>query len=497
MCAPFLPSFPITTEPKIVRAIAAFEGSINNSLIGRDHTGRMRAFFDKLSRREDCCVHIALVGGSNACGSGYPRHPWGRHQPYNGLRAAGMNRNYAALLVDWLNRGPTAACCGRGHRLTNLCQNGAGTDYFLGVFEPSTWRDLAPDLLLADLAPNDQNTFVARFLNRRVGHEKNTQVERATEALVRALIRLAPPAPALLYVVTAWFVDPLERDLADDEVHGGWPSHASVLRHYGLAATHLPMLLRGRAPLDGNYSHHHWYVDPAHYSLDAHYLQAWLLGRCLERLCHLIERAPDADELPRRPPPPLFPRTADAERDRVDLVDFTDRRGGFRRALLGASTGWQWVEATKGPDGTYHRAEVPPGALPAAESSGARGKLGYVSRHGAATFEVRARFRIGRLHVCHLRSYAGVGAVNVTVWRDSRNDTTVAGSSTDDRARAATHLISATTLNGTWALPYSLYTTARVALNRGSFRPNESLRVRVSRLPHAPGHFTVYTVASY
>ena len=241
-CPPLLPDVPITTDPKVLHAAASLD--TGRHLIGRDRTGLLGALFDKLHRSENCCIQIASLGGSNACGSGSLTHPWQSHHRSSlyGLHSAGTNRTYAALLVDWLSRGPTAACCRRGHGYINLCSAGAGTEYFMETFQPSKVAGI--DLLLIDVAPNDQNAFVLRFLKRTTNTP--TLVSRAqmtTERFVRTLMQVQPRPPALLYVTTAWFVDASEDDLPDDQVHGAWPSQFPVLRHYGIAATHMPMLL--------------------------------------------------------------------------------------------------------------------------------------------------------------------------------------------------------------------------------------------------------------
>ena len=481
-CPRLLPDA-FTTDPKVLDAAASLNAA--HHLVGSDRNGLFDRLYDKLSNGDDCCIQIASLGGSNACGHGSARHPWLRHQQSKlyGLHPAGVNRTYAALLVDWLSRGPTAACCRRGHEYINLCQGGAGTSYFVETFEPS--RLAKVDLLLVDVAPNDQNAFVLRFLK----HKSNTQTkvseaEKLTERFVRTLLKVEPQPPALLYVTTAWFVDELEGDLPEDQVHGAWPSQVPVLRHYGIPATHMPMLLRRRARAnDANFSHHCWYIDPPHYSLEAHTLQAWLLARSLAEVCarRRFKGAADAPAVPRGLPPPLFSGAADEER--VDLIDFSDRTARFRSAILRDGFGWHWVEAVKKPGAGYQAVEVPAGALPVA----VRGKIGYTARHGDATFEVLARFRTGQLHVMYMRSYSHMGAANVTIWHRPP----------PGHATSSARLVSAKTLNGTWTLPYSLYTMDTIKLPRGSFRANASLLVRFSRLADAPGPFTVYTIATY
>ena len=191
--------------------------------------------------------------------------------------------------------------------------------------------------------------------------------------------------------------------------------------------------------------------------------------------------AADAPAVPRGLPPPLFSGAADEER--VDLIDFSDRTARFRSAILRDGFGWHWVEAVKKPGAGYQAVEVPAGALPVA----VRGKIGYTARHGDATFEVLARFRTGQLHVMYMRSYSHMGAANVTIWHRPP----------PGHATSSARLVSAKTLNGTWTLPYSLYTMDTIKLPRGSFRANASLLVRFSRLADAPGPFTVYTIATY
>ena len=484
-CPPLLPDVPITTDPKVLHAAASLD--TGRHLIGRDHTGLLGALFDKLHRSENCCIQIASLGGSNAFGSGSLRHPWQSHHRSSlyGLHSAGINRTYAALLVDWLSRGPTAACCRRGHGYINLCSAGAGTEYFMETFQPSKVAGI--DLLLIDVAPNDQNAFVLRFLKRTTNTPAVvSRAQMTTERFVRTLMQVRPRPPALLYVTTAWFVDASEGDLPDDQVHGAWPSQFPVLRHYGIAATHMPMLLRGRARAnDTNFSHHSWYIDPPHYSLEAHTLQAWLIARYLEAECarHRFHSAANAPAVQRRLRPPLFSSAAHDER--VDLVDFTDRNASFRSALLSGGLGWHWIEAVMRAGGGYHNTEVPAGALPAAEG---KGKIGYTALHGNATFEIHACFRMGQLHVTYLRSYSRMGATNVTVWSLP---------STWHAARHATRLISTTMLNGTWTLPFSLYTMEDIQLPLGSFRANEPLLVRFTRVADVQGPFTLYTVATY
>ena len=72
--------------------------------------------------------------------------------------------------------------------LTNMCQGGAGTDYILDRFAPELFQGV--DLVLVDTATNDVNTFVSRFLKRRVGQEPS--VQEKTEGLVRTLLTLRP-----------------------------------------------------------------------------------------------------------------------------------------------------------------------------------------------------------------------------------------------------------------------------------------------------------------
>ena len=296
--------------------------------------------------------------------------------------------------------------------------------------------------------------------------------------------------PSRAAVTTAWFVDKEAHDTSESEVHGAWLDQRPGLKHYHVAATNMPRLLRDRANANNShdsaaFSHHEWYIDPVHYSLEAHTLQAWLLGRALalefERASHRqpVTRAPRQRSLP----PPLHPAsTRAAMREHVSFIDFTDRGAGFRSALLDDGHGWRWVEAIKEANGNYVRIAIPPGELPSQDDGrGLKGKLGYVAqRSGTATFAVAARFRLGQLRVSYLRSYAHMGAANLTVSR-----------------MPAGELLHASILNGTWELPVSLYTTEVVDLPRSLFSQNESLRVQLSRLPHIPGGFTVYSIASY
>ena len=81
-----------------------------------------------------------------------------------------------------------------------------------------------------------------------------------------------------------------------------------------------------------------------------------------------------------------------------------------------------------------------------------------------------------------------MGTINVTVWSLP---------STWHAVRHATRLISTTMLNGTWTLPFSLYTMEDIQLPLGSFRANEPLLVRFTRVVDVQGPFTLYTVATY
>ena len=50
---------------------------------------------------------------------------------------------------------------------------------------------------------------------------------------------------------------------------------------------------------------------------------------------------------------------------------------------------------------------------------------------------------------------------------------------------------------GTWTLTFSLYTMEDIQLPLGSFRANEPLLVRFTRVADVQGPFTLYTVATY
>ena len=189
----WLPEAPISTDPKLAHAFRALEAEIERVFVLRDPAG-MLPFFEKLNREDDCCIHIALIGGSIACGHGWVNHPWKSHHASSryGLHEPGGRRGtYAAQLVGWMNRANNT-CCQRGHILTNMCQGGAGTDYILDRFAPELFQGV--DLVLVDTAANDVNTFVSRFLKRReqrrMGQEPS--VQKKTEGLVRTLLTLRP-----------------------------------------------------------------------------------------------------------------------------------------------------------------------------------------------------------------------------------------------------------------------------------------------------------------
>ena len=280
--------------------------------------------------------------------------------------------------MGWLStEAQERGCCRVGHNFTNMCQGGAGTSYILDTLNSDSQLANA-DLILIDTAPNDMNMFVYSFLKHtKVGEEEHETAGALTETLVRVL--LGRTQAALFYVATAWFVDGKGKTLTQN-AFGAWKAQEPVLRHYGVPALHMPSVLdeeheRGAAGM----SHNHWYVDPPHYSLEAHTMQAYFLGRALQE-CAQSGAMSGASHPIQRPlgPAPLteLPRLLYSESRAMQrlvgsartLIDFTDPAARFR-PMLRVVDGWRWVQSRKDENGSYRHHTLSPETPPLSTSS--------------------------------------------------------------------------------------------------------------------------------
>ena len=101
---------------------------LHNALAINGTSRRLAPFYQRLSNETDCCVHLLVIGGSVACGHGFPGN-MGAPKVSSVEAAGGLTGAYAALLQEFLDTA-RGACCAK-HRVTNLCEGGKGTDYFL------------------------------------------------------------------------------------------------------------------------------------------------------------------------------------------------------------------------------------------------------------------------------------------------------------------------------------------------------------------------------
>ena len=124
----------LTADLRVRDAIAELQkmDAPRQAWTSNDTRSTLSGVFQKLQKQEDCCISICLLGGSNACGSGHPGHPWRWAHEVNRSRVTkpSISTVYAEQLVHWMNF-HSKRCCGRGHRLTNLCLGSAGTAYIL------------------------------------------------------------------------------------------------------------------------------------------------------------------------------------------------------------------------------------------------------------------------------------------------------------------------------------------------------------------------------
>ena len=374
------------------------------SIAGTNGTSRLTPFLRRLSNETDCCVHVIVIGGSIACGHGYPGN-MGSPKAGNVKAAGGVSGAYAAHLHGLLNTA-RGACCAATHRVTNLCEGGKGTDYFLSSLSTRlvpVHREHPAHLVLVDTAPNDLNAFwIQRFGTR----DRSTWLPRlhavnalTTEALVRRLLLLRPRV-AVAYVETAWYeAGPFHTR------YGAWEDQQPVLRFYQVPTVHLGLVARaagsaatGTRESDSNttttselharLSRRSLYVDAIHLSADGHRVLAHLISEALVREWERLSTAstssaggmegsagaaaaeeqdftaasatlaPSADVAPYADVP-------------LSVVDFTDMRGswaGFVRKLPAAGgggggdgngDGWQWAGASKQRNGSYVYTSMP------------------------------------------------------------------------------------------------------------------------------------------
>ena len=374
--------------------------------------------------KSSCCVHVAVIGGSTPCGSVsqlYRGMNWGTpsgSDPNNNLASA-----WPTQLRRRLNE-MSISCCPKGHRLSNLCQPGKDSAYFVETFEShiaGPLRDDPPDLVIVDVATNDGNEVINHLCEKVLrGCAKVKGSAFYAEQLLRRLLKLRP-LPALMYVETAWFNMWAGRSPGDPDRFGGSDLHLPMLHHYGVPVADTMRALAGAAARAPALSHECLFNDMVHPSLEGHQAVADYVFQFLEAAKR---------ELWSLPPP----RIADADALPSFVIDFSDPHAQFRQAVHGAH-GWAWMVSQRHADGHYSQEIFEPRASVGSvghvavghvavpvDSSSAKQKLGYVAHRANSHFTVglpRAETgAVATLRVGYLRTYdPRIGNVRVSLRR--------------------------------------------------------------------------------
>ena len=126
-----------------------------------------------------------------------------------------------------------------------------------------------------------------------------------------------------------------------------------------------------------------------------------------------------------------------------------------------------------------------------ASSMLAGGKLSFLSWGAGARFEVPCKFDRGALRVGYLRSYEGMGSVEVSVWRRS-GTFSLASRLARDGSKQDRPLVSRV-INSTWETHMSIYGSTDVFLPYGHVPA--TLQVALRRVDE--GMFALYTLSSF
>ena len=510
----------------------------------------------------DCCLHIMAIGGSVACGEGHPTRDhmtaaikagWVPAESLNvsktsrehelwvsyasgvllanstqhGLTSffrghirsklvSGINHTWANALVEYLDS-RSSSCCPAGHRLSNLCSPGRGSDFFVDNFQSRVlpaFREHPADLVIVDTATNDLNAVVLSLCSecrqKYIGSLGGASL--VTEALVRQLLMLSPTSPALLYTESAWF-DPKRHP--PSRVWGGWPDHKGVLQHYGIPTTFWTSALMLKPHRRADESRREVIVDDLHLSRRGHEMCAYFLVCLLQAERKRIENLTAAErtrlmEHAGTLPPthaqtvggmPRHERLLELVEPALTLVDFTNNACwmnlncsrtmrlavpnllGDAGAALAGEPRWEWTMLRRSADGHYIETAWREAPKPAQAAD----KWGFMARTSGAAFV--AHLNASRaLRVGYLRSYDGDADVSVCMERNISDGNEV-------------HLFSRTfTLRRRWETNASIYasTALRLIEEDGSFSgPRPGLwRVTFTLQPGATSSFTLYSLKS-
>lgn len=384
----------------------------------------LRSLDNSNQSKSSCCVHVAAIGGSTPCGS--------VSQPYRGMNwgtpsGSDPNINLASAWPAQLRRRlneMSISCCPSGHRLSNLCQPGKDSAYFVETFEShiaGPLRDDPPDLVIVDVATNDGNE-VLNHLCRECAKVKGSAFY--AEQLLRRLLKLRP-LPALMYVETAWFNSWAGRSPGEPDRFGGSDLHLPMLQHYGVPVADTMRALAGAAARAPALSHECLFNDMVHPSLEGHQAVADYVFQFLEAARR---------ELWSLPPP----RIAHADALPSFVIDFSDPHAQFRQLVHGVH-GWAWMVSQRHADGHYSQEHFEPRASDVSnghvanghvatpvDSASAKHKLGFVAHHANSHFTVSLpRLETGAgagagatLRVGYLRTYdPRIGNVTVSLRR--------------------------------------------------------------------------------
>lgn len=469
---------------------------------------------------KSCCIHIMAIGGSVTCGNGHPANPARLHE------VAGINHTWANVLVDYLDE-HSRTCCPEGHRLSNLCQTGKGTDFFVDTFDSRitpAFHEHPADVVIVDMATNDLNAVMLKV--KRIAQAPSVVklggIGLLTEALVRRLLMLSPDAPAILYTESAWF-DP---KVHPQQVWGGWPEHEGVLRHYGIPTAFWTraLSLAGRDTARSEVL-----VDALHPSRRGHQLCAFFLVTLLQAEHRRLQRM-TADERAQLLQhgavlPPTYAETMGPWAGRsqrhdkllelieppLAAVDFTDSicwlqsscsrtwrqavpsvLDEARVARAGGHPRWEWMVLRRSGDGHY--AAVAWHDPQATREVTASDKWGLMAHSSGATFV--AHLNASRaLRVGYLRSYNGIANVSVRAEPASRACHGSCSTGVGHNGVASQRF----TLSRHWELNASIYasSTLRLTKDEWSSATPKLWRVTFTLQPGATSSFTIYGIKTW